>query len=77
MSVGTRVRARREELGLSQERLAEAAGVHRVTIVNVEAGESRPNVDTLVRLAAALNTTVGALLGETEAVATTGTEVQP
>lgn len=67
MSVGTRIRARREELGLSQERLAEAAGVHRVTIINVEAGESRPNIDTVVRLAAALGTTVGALLGEAPA----------
>lgn len=64
MSVGSRIRARREELGLSQERLGEAAGLHRVTIVNIEAGESRPNVDTLVRLAHALGVQPGALLDE-------------
>lgn len=66
------IRARREELGLSQERLAEAAGVHRITVINVEAGESRPSLDTVIALAAALGTTVGALLGETELPAAGG-----
>jgi transcriptional regulator with XRE-family HTH domain len=39
-------------------------GVHPITVARWETGERAPDIYTLKRLAAALNTTVGALLDE-------------
>lgn len=39
---------------MSQERLAERAGVHRTFVGHVERAESNPTLTTIVRLAAAL-----------------------
>ena len=44
----------RKKRGLSQERLAELSGVHRVSIARYETGKASPNVRTLRRLADAL-----------------------
>lgn len=51
-----RVRARRQELGLSQQRLAEAAAVSRTTLSHVERGKA-PHVqmDVLERICRALD----------------------
>lgn len=64
MSVGVTVRAQRTALGWSQEKLAEVAGIHRVTVVNIESGESVPTLDTLRLLAAALGVQPGDLLNQ-------------
>lgn len=45
------IRTLRKERGLSQETLAERAGLHRNSISLIERGESQPTVDTLFRLA--------------------------
>jgi len=52
------VRRIRNERGLSQRRLAELAGVNKVTLVHIETGKSSPNVETLEKLAAALEVEV-------------------
>ena len=52
----------RKAQGLSQERLAELSGVHRVSIARIESGEISPNVRTLEKLADALKVTVGELI---------------
>lgn len=59
---GARVRARRRELGLTQEQVAERAGLYRATPGHVEQGRLLPDLLTVVRLAHALEVDVGALV---------------
>ena len=49
------IRKLREAKGLSQEALADIAGLHRTYISSVERGEKNFTVDTLERLAEALS----------------------
>src|SRR5918997_3825148 len=52
------VRRIRKERGWSQERTAAEAGIDRVTLVHIETGKSSPTVETLRKLAAALEVEV-------------------
>ena len=52
----------RKAQGLSQERLAELSGVHRVSIARIETGEISPNIRTLEKLADALQVAVSELI---------------
>lgn len=60
--LGRRIRRRRQYLDLSQEALAERAGIHRTQITHFEHGERMPLTSTLVKLAAALGVSVDQLL---------------
>ena len=55
---GTRVRARRKELGLTQVDLAAAVGVSRQTVITLETGDYAPSVYLALRVARTLRTTV-------------------
>lgn len=57
LEFGKRIRDIRQRLDppVSQEALAELAGVHRTYISHLELGKGSPTLDTLVRVAAALN----------------------
>ena len=52
----------RQASNLTQEQVAEAAGVHPTYIPRIEAGAAVPSVDVLMRLAAALRTPVGFIM---------------
>lgn len=59
--LGQRIRARRGELGMSQEGLAHAAGLDRSYVGRIERGEHNLTFVTLVRLARAMRCDVAAL----------------
>jgi len=52
--IGNRVRAERLRLGISQEELAERAGIHRTYLGGVERGERNIGLVNLINIARAL-----------------------
>jgi len=62
-ALGEAVRRLRLEAGLSQEQLAERVGTDLTQIGGIERGVRNPSYTTLVRLAVALETSVGELTG--------------
>jgi transcriptional regulator with XRE-family HTH domain len=60
-ALGEAVRTLRSEVGMSQEQLAEGAGTDLTQVGGIERGVRNPSYTTLLRLAAALETTVGRL----------------
>lgn len=60
---GDNLRRRRRALGISQEELAEKAGLHRTYVGSVERGERNVSIDNMERLAAAIDSTIQRLLG--------------
>jgi transcriptional regulator with XRE-family HTH domain len=65
MAVGEKIRNLRKHKN-TQAQLAEAIGVHEMTLRRWEAGSRVPNADDLKKLAAALNTSVAYLMDETD-----------
>ena len=59
--LGKRIRARRRELGMSQEGLAHEAGLDRSYVGRIERGEHNLTFISLVRLARAMGCDVAAL----------------
>jgi transcriptional regulator with XRE-family HTH domain len=62
-NLAKKVKQLREKLGLSQEKLARLADVSNNTVINIEAGkQDNPTIDTLKRVAKALNVSVEDLI---------------
>ncbi|AFZ43381.1 helix-turn-helix domain protein [Halothece sp. PCC 7418] len=61
---GKAVRRRRRELDLSQEYLAELAGLHRTYISNLERGMINPTLENMERLAQGLEISLTRLFVE-------------
>lgn len=59
---GDGVRKRRKEIGLSQEDLADTAGLHRTYIGAIERGERNVSLINIVKLARALRVKAAVLL---------------
>lgn len=55
-AIGTVLRAKREKFAISQEEVAERAGVDRTYVSILERGLKSPTVETLEKICAALGT---------------------
>ena len=64
IAIGARIRARREELRITQAQLAAGAGVTFQQIQKYERGVNRVSAARLLQIAAVLKSTGAALLGE-------------
>jgi transcriptional regulator with XRE-family HTH domain len=53
--IADRVSARRQQLGLSQQQLAELTGTTQSAVARLEAGGRPPRIDTLLKIAEALD----------------------
>lgn len=58
---GTTIKSKRSELGISQEELADRAGLHRTYISDVERGARNPSLKSIEKLAEALQLSVSGL----------------
>jgi len=68
INMGKRIRARRNVLRLSQERLAEIASVTTSYIGQIERAERIPSLETLVNISNALRISVDSLLKDSVSV---------
>lgn len=59
--LGKRIRRIRKEQKLSQEELADKAGIHRTYMGKIERGESNPPVHTVEKIAKALKVSLNML----------------
>jgi transcriptional regulator with XRE-family HTH domain len=59
--LGKRIREIRKRQRLSQERLAERAGISAQYVSNIERGKENPTLDLLLRLSEALRVSLGQL----------------
>lgn len=59
---GNRVQSLRNQVGISQEKLAEMAEMHRTYISGIERGERNVSLINIMRLASALNVSVSKLM---------------
>lgn len=65
--IGERIKKRRESLNIQTNDLAKAIGMTPSLISQIEKSKSFPSLITLIKIADALTTTVGKLIGENEA----------
>jgi transcriptional regulator with XRE-family HTH domain len=63
---GQLVRRRRQAIGISQEGLADRAGLHRTHISLLERGLRMPSLEVVRKLASGLDTTMASLMAELE-----------
>jgi transcriptional regulator with XRE-family HTH domain len=66
--LGGRLRAARVRAGLSQSELEELSGIPKARLSRYENGHVEPSIQTLGRLASALNVSEASLLGDRRAV---------
>lgn len=62
--IGSRISTSREARGWTQDQLAEAAGIHRVTLAKYESGKVEPGSKTLARISSALGVSMDYLTKE-------------
>lgn len=62
--VAERIKTRRQECNLTQNALANNAGINVTTLISIEQNKTKPRTETIMILSDALNCEVGYLLGE-------------
>ena len=67
LHIGLIIKHLREELALSQEALADRANLNRSYVGEVERGTATPSLNTVIKLAGALNLSTSDLLARFEA----------
>lgn len=70
--IGDQIRDARRGAGLTQEKLAELAGMDRQSINRIEQGHQAALIDNLIRIADALNVPLSELVRDGPAAATGG-----
>jgi transcriptional regulator with XRE-family HTH domain len=68
LRIAREIRAHREARGLSLNATAERAGLSKTIVARIESGAGNPSLETLARIARALDVTVGTLLAEDEPI---------
>ncbi len=74
---GAEIKRRRIQLGISQEKLAERASLHRTYVSDVEAGKRNPSLASIQRLTLALGASLGAIFASVEDVTKTSGDAAP
>lgn len=74
-SVGQRIRNYRNQLGLSQEKLAELSGCHPTYIGQIERGEKNATLESIEKIASALNIPLSKLFEKIGATEETGRNI--
>lgn len=64
IELGNHIRDRRQEIGLSQEKVAEKAGISANTVSRIECGQSAMSIEIFIRMVQILGIDADALLGE-------------
>lgn len=77
MTLGERIRAKRESLKLSREDLGHLVGVSHVQIMRYENGDNQPTANILIALARAFNVSTDWLLGIIEELENGDLEFSP
>jgi transcriptional regulator with XRE-family HTH domain len=65
-SIGISISKLRRNAHLSQEELAEKAGVHRTYISQIERAKKSPTINVLIRISKALNTSASIIIKHIE-----------
>lgn len=66
MTLGEKIKACRQQAGMSQEKVAELLGISRQAVTKWETNKSAPSTDNLFKLAEIFGTTVDLLLPESK-----------
>ncbi|PHS23064.1 MAG: transcriptional regulator [Robiginitomaculum sp.] len=66
VSIGIAISTLRHNAHLSQEELADKAGVHRTYISQIERAKKSPTINVLIRISKALNTSASKILEHIE-----------
>lgn len=71
LNLGSVVKSQREQLGITQEELARRAGLHRTYITDVEGGKRNITIESMLKLASALNVSIADIFSKAEKKGTT------
>ena len=72
IELGNRIRDRRNEISMSQEKVAEQAGISANTVSRIEGGQSAMSIEIFIKMVQILGVDANELLGVSSQVRRTG-----